>query len=217
MPLQNRVQPDGEIIATPERGLFYGNRGGGFHIAGEHRLHSSRRWGSKQWICCVLEFKNRKRPLMQKGFTELFFLDEVTALAAGHRPCFECRRADAVRFASAWRDEFNMTHSPKVAVMDGVLHGERINLADKSKRTTERNWQDVPHGAMVEIDGKLIANHKGKALIWSSSGYLRAQTLILAPTQVCNMLTPPAIADKILNRYEPVWHPSAIVASNGAL
>ncbi len=180
-----------------------------FHIAGENRLHPLRRWGSKQWICCVLEFKNRKRPLMQKGYTELFFLDEVTALAVGHRPCFECRRADAVRFAGAWREGFNLAQSPKVAVMDKILHKERVNLTDKSKRTTPRNWRDVPLGAMVEIDGKLIANHKGNALLWSPSGYSPTQI----PHQVCNMLTPPSIADVVLNRYEPVWHPSAKTAS----
>ncbi len=205
MPLQNRVQPDGQIIATAERGLFYGNRGGGFHIIGENRLHPTKRWGSKQWICCVLEFKKRKRPLMQRGFTELFFLDEVTALAAGHRPCFECRRRDAVRFASAWREGFDLKHSPKVAEMDARLHEERVNRADKSKRTSIRKWQDVPHGAIVEYGGKLIANYGGNALLWSSSGYTQTQQ----PKQICNMLTPPAIADLILSQYEPVWHPSA--------
>ena len=102
MPLQNRVTPEGDIIATPARGTMMGNRGGAFHTP-EQTL-GPRRWRTKAWICCVLEFKGRHRAVMQPNrYTELFFLDEATALAAGHRPCFECRRRDALRFAEAWR------------------------------------------------------------------------------------------------------------------
>ena len=102
MPLQNRVRPDGEIIATPHRGLLLGNRGGAFHLP--DRTLGTRRWASRQWIACVLEFKGRHRAAMMQPnrYTELFFLDEATALAAGHRPCFECRRRDAERFAALW-------------------------------------------------------------------------------------------------------------------
>ena len=95
MPLQNRVTPTGEIIATTARGTMMGNRGGAFHTAAQTLTH--RRWKTKAWICCVIEFKGRHRVVMSPNrYTELFFLDEATALAAGHRPCFECRRADAV-------------------------------------------------------------------------------------------------------------------------
>jgi len=90
MPLQNRVSPFGELITTSARGLFMGNRGGRFHTA--DRTLTSRRWASRQWICCRLQFKQRHRKVWGDSYTELFFLDEVTALAAGHRPCFECRR-----------------------------------------------------------------------------------------------------------------------------
>jgi hypothetical protein len=101
MPLQNRVTPSGEIIATPHRGLMMGNRGGCFHRPDQ--TLKARRWANRQWIACLLEFKDRRRQLMQPNrYTELFFLDEATALAAGHRPCFECRRASAVRFAELW-------------------------------------------------------------------------------------------------------------------
>lgn len=94
MPLPNRVDPFGAIAAVPERGLFLGNRGGRFHR--DDRTIGPRPWASRQWICCVLSFKGRRRtPLMGRGYTELFFLDEVTALAAGHRPCFYCRRERA--------------------------------------------------------------------------------------------------------------------------
>src|SRR5436853_7042816 len=96
MPLQNRVSPFGDLFAGPALGLFMGNRGGRFHR--DDRTLSSRRWVSRQWICCRLQFNNRHRDVWKTGYTELFFLDEPTALAAGHRPCFECRRADALAF-----------------------------------------------------------------------------------------------------------------------
>src|SRR3979411_1146848 len=100
MPLQNRVDPFGELFATPARGLFFGNRGGRFHT--DNKTLTRRRWASRQWICCLLKFKNRQRDVWGRYYTELFFLDEVTALAAGHRPCFECRRRDATAFAEKW-------------------------------------------------------------------------------------------------------------------
>src|SRR5438067_5654207 len=100
MPMQNRITPLGEIVAVPFRGLFMGNRGGRLHR--DDRSLSGRRWVSRAWICCVLEFKGRHRAVWGDSYTELFFLDEPTALAAGHRPCFECRRRDAMRFAECW-------------------------------------------------------------------------------------------------------------------
>ena len=100
MPLQNRVDPWGELHAVAARGTMMGNRGGRIHD--EHRSLGARRWTSRRWICCELAFKGWWRPVMGRGYTELFFLDEVTALAAGHRPCFECRRAEAKAFAAAF-------------------------------------------------------------------------------------------------------------------
>ncbi len=99
MPLQNRVDPFGNLLATPARGTLMGNRGGKFHT--DDRKLTRRRWASRQWICCVLDFKGRQRDVWGRFYTELFFLDEVTAFAAGHRPCFECRRKDAERFRRA--------------------------------------------------------------------------------------------------------------------
>src|SRR5947199_10356022 len=94
MPLQNRVTPFGELIAISARGTMFGNRGGRFHR--DDRTLGARRWASRQWICCVLSFKGRRHSVWgPTSYTDLFFLDEVTALAAGHRPCFECLRADA--------------------------------------------------------------------------------------------------------------------------
>ena len=120
MPLQNRVDPFGEYLPIRALGLFMGNRGGRIHT-GERTL-ARRRWSSRQWICCVLDFKARHRSVWRDGYTELFFLDEVTALAAGHRPCFECRRRDATAFAECWRRGLRLPARPRAAQMDERLH-----------------------------------------------------------------------------------------------
>src|SRR6185436_16785602 len=111
MPLQNRADPFGELFVTPARGLFMGNRGGRIHA--DDRTLTKRRWVSPQWICCRLEFNNRHRTVWGDSYTELFFLDEVTALAAGHRPCFECRRQDAEAFAESWARSFKQRARPR--------------------------------------------------------------------------------------------------------
>ena len=131
MPLQNRVTPFGELVAVPARGTLFGNRGGRFHT--DARTLTARRWASRQWICCVLDFKGRQRDVWGRFYTELFFLDEPTALAAGHRPCFECRRKDAEAFAEYWRAARRLRRRPYAFEMDEVLHGER--LRGRAKRT----------------------------------------------------------------------------------
>ena len=122
MPLQNRVNPFGELCAFCARGLFMGNRGGRFHT--DAKTLTRRRWASRQWICCVLEFKGRRRDVWSSSYTELFFLDEPTAFAAGHRPCFECRRKDAEAFAEKWREARRLSRPPYAAEMDEVLHAD---------------------------------------------------------------------------------------------
>jgi hypothetical protein len=124
MPLQNRVNPFGELCNFPARGLFMGNRGGRFHA--DAKTLTARRWASRQWICCVLNFKGRRREIWGRSYTELFFLDEPTALAAGHRPCFECRRKDAQAFAEKWREVHRYRKPPYAAEIDNVLHAERL-------------------------------------------------------------------------------------------
>src|SRR5215468_11331804 len=119
MPLQNRVSPFGELLAVPARGLLFGNRGGRFHT--NARRLTARRWVSRRWICCVLDFKGRHRDVWGRFFTELFFLDEPTALAAGHRPCFECRRKEAELFAEKWRQAFRLPARPRAPAMDERL------------------------------------------------------------------------------------------------
>ena len=119
-PLQNRVSPFGELCAFCARGLFMGNRGGRFHT--DAKTLTARRWASRQWICCVLDFKGRRRDVWGRFYTELFFLDEPTALAAGHRPCFECRRKDAETFAEKWREARRLSRPPHAPEMDDILH-----------------------------------------------------------------------------------------------
>ena len=131
MPLPSRVNPGGDLFADCSRGLFLGNRGGRFHR--DDRTLGRRRWVSRAWICCLLEFKARQREVWGRGYTELFFLDEPTALAAGHRPCFECRRRDALAFAAAVAVGSGLASAPRAAEIDAVLHRER--LEGRLKRT----------------------------------------------------------------------------------
>lgn len=213
-PLQNRVRPDGEIIAVAARGLMYGNRGGPFH-GPDQRLHPKRRWGSRQWLCCVLTFKGRRRTLMQPGrFTELFFLDEATAFAAGHRPCFECRRADAVRFRHLWMIALGLERMPKAADMDRVLHSERV-AADGRKRVHAVDGR-LPAGAFVEtreLGAALviasIARDRVRVARWSPDGYGPVEHVALR--SVVHVLTPPTTVAILRSGYRPVLHPSAQV------
>jgi hypothetical protein len=203
MPLQNRVDAFGQLIAVPARGLYMGNRGGRFHT--DARTLSGRRWVSRQWICCVLDFKNRQRDVWGRFYTELFFLDEPTALAAGHRPCFECRHADALRFAETWRQAHRMRARPTAGAMDRVLHDER--LSGRAKRLHRRSIDALPDGAFIALDGEAYAV-RGKSLLhWAPGGYdARRQR----PRRgLVDMLTPPAIAAVLAASYRPRWHPSA--------
>src|SRR5580704_15073399 len=160
MPLQNRVSPHGELFASPARGSLFGNRGGRFHT--DARTLTARRWASRQWICCVLEFKNRQRDVWGRFYTELFFLDEPTAFAAGHRPCFECRREDAEAFAEAWRLAHKLGTRPYADAMDDVLHRERLD--GRAKRMHRHTADRLPDGAFIAIDGIAYAV-KGDALL----------------------------------------------------
>lgn len=203
MPLPNRVDPFGGTAAVPERGLFLGNRGGRFHR--DDRTIGARPWASRQWICCVLSFKGRRRsPLMGRGYTELFFLDEVTALAAGHRPCFECRRADATRFAAAWARAKGLAKPPSAPEMDAVLHQER--LEGRAKRTWRAEAAGLPDGVVVGFGGAACALRGDVMLPWSFAGYSTPQPL---PADDLEVLTPSSIVDVLRGDYAPAWHPSA--------
>ena len=200
MPLQNRVDPFGELFAASARGLFMGNRGGRLHDA--QRKLGARRWTSKQWICCRLEFNNRQRKVWGDSYSELFFLDEVTALAAGHRPCFVCRRKEAERFAALFAPGKARAHA---AAMDEVLHAER--LAGKAKRLHRRNIDTLPDGAMIALDGAAFAVRGARLLCWTPSGYAKARPRPRgSPVDV---LTPPSVVAVLARGYRPIWHPSS--------
>jgi hypothetical protein len=201
MPLPNRVDPFGELFANPARGSFMGNRGGHFHT--DLQTLGPRRWVSRQWICCVLEFKDRHRDVWGRGYTELFFLDEVTALAAGHRPCFECRRRDADAFADAWRLAFR--HRPRAADMDRRLHAERLDK--RAKRRHRRGIDELPDGAVVALEEGAFAVLGKELLQWTPAGYGTRQR---RPRGVeVDVLTPPAIWAVLSAGYRPHWHRSA--------
>jgi hypothetical protein len=200
MPLQNRVTPFGELISTSARGTLMGNRGGKFHAA--NRTLTRRRWASRQWICCVLEFKNRQRDVWGRYYTELFFLDEVTAFAAGHRPCFECRRRDAELFAQLFSGK---KERASASAMDRALHDQR--LGGKAKRTHRRTIDGLPDGAMVALDEEVFAIRGSRLLRWTPAGY--AASRARPRGMQVEVFTPPSILSVLARGYLPLWHPSA--------
>ena len=186
MSLQNRVTPEGEIVATPERGLLMGNRGGQMHD-GERRL-TGRRWVSRAWITCLLDYKGWREQIMKPGrYTQLFFLDEATALAAGHRPCGLCRRTDFGRFLALWPHRAASDGQPKVAAIDLVLHAERL-LPGRGKRDHEEAIAEIPAGCFLRLgDDSHLVTADG-LLPWSPFGYgrpiekpARGQFAVLTP------------------------------------
>ena len=169
MPLQNRVTPTGDIIATPHRGLFTGNRGIIHDPATKTLL--KKRWSSPAWITCVCEFRGWRRKVMGgRSWTELFFLDEATAFAAGHRPCFFCRRDDANRFRAAW-EKGNGVKDIRAREMDAVLHGERLERGRKRLHPLPMPVEQLPDGAMVQRGEESFLIVQGRALQWSMAGY----------------------------------------------
>ncbi|MGZ4387806.1 MAG: hypothetical protein ACXVZL_00320 [Gaiellaceae bacterium] len=200
MPLQNRVTPLGELIAVPERGLVYGNRGCLHDEAGRIR----RRWAVRRWIACRLEFKGRRRaPLLQPGrYTELFFLDEATALAAGHRPCAECRRVDYDRFGEIWRG----LHEGEAGAdaIDARLHAER--LAPRRRAPLG----DLPDGAFVLRDREPWLVLGPQLLRWTPGGY--AERVPRPARERAEVVTPPSLVEVLRAGWEPLvplLHPSA--------
>ncbi len=200
MPLQNRVDPFGELFAAPARGMFMGNRGGRIHTDGKRLGH--RRWASRQWICCVLEFNDRQRDVWGRYYTEMFFLDEVTALAAGHRPCFECRRKDAEEFAACWRKASKLKTRLRAAAMDGALHDERLN--GREKRTHRSKLDHLPDGAMIVVAGSVFAVRGNSLLRWTPKGYDLRKCQPRGIT--ADVLTPPSIVAVLKAGYRPAWH-----------
>ena len=198
-PLQNRVDPFGEIHATPERGLFYGNRGGRFHR--DDQTLGASRWKSKQWITCLCAFKNRRNIVFGRRYTDLFFLDEPTALAAGHRPCFECRRDRALAFRRA----VDPTDTMRAGDLDRLLDAER--RTGRAKRIHQIDIDGLPDGAVYADGAQAFAIRRDLVLPWSFAGYgarrKRPRGGLVAS------LTPPTSLAALSAGYAPEWHSSA--------
>jgi hypothetical protein len=202
MPLQNRVTPFGEIVAIRQRGLFTGNRGIIHDPATKTLLN--RRWTSKAWIICSCEYKGRRRvPMGSRSWTELFFLDEAVALAAGHRPCFACRREAAEHFRDCWRRITRDAHA-SVETIDRVLHEERQYHGKKRIQPLPASLDSLPDGVMVTAQGSAFTRLAGRAYRWTSEGYASAERL----PRIEGVLTPPSTVAVLALGYRPVLHPS---------
>jgi len=205
-PLQNRVTPTGDIIATAHRGMFTGNRGI-IHDPATKTL--TRRWAGKAWLVCICEFRGRRRDVMGgRSWTELFFLDEATALSAGHRPCFFCRRDDAVKFRAAWEEGNRVTRVPARDI-DTVLHHERLEGGNKRLHPLSTPIESLPDGAMVQDGAESFLIVQGRALLWSAAGYREGPGVL----QGAILLTPPSTVRALSAGYRPMLHVSAMLVA----
>jgi hypothetical protein len=207
MPLQNRCDPFGTLHAVAARGTMMGNRGGRIHDPATKTL-TRRRWASKAWISCVTSFRGRQHDVWGQTYTALFFVDEVTAFASGHRPCFECRNADAKRFATLWAQTLGRSEPMKAAEMDECLHRER--MASGRQPLPHLSAEDVaalPDGSMVALDSQPFAVRAGRLLPWSFAGYGAQERLSVRQAQ---LITPPSIVAVLSRGYEPRWGGGAL-------
>lgn len=201
MPLQNRVLPTGEIVANPARGFFMGNRG---ILHDDDRQLGTARWRHQNWVCCVLDFKGRRRPVMKPGaYTELFFLDEAVALAAGHRPCAECRRAVYLRFRAVWE----AVHGPvaSAAAIDRHLHRHRVTRTRTQIRHTAPAGS-LPHGTFMMLDDVPHLVTPDAVRPYAPSGYGSPRQ---TPRGMVEVLTPKPIVAVLGAGFRPILHHSA--------
>ena len=198
--LQNRIDPFGNIIKTQARGSWMGNRG----ILHNEDQKILRPFKLKAWITCVLEFRGRKRQVMAPNrYTELFFLDEATSFAAGHRPCFECRRKDADQFKSFWlkgNPGYNFDEKTPIGEIDKILHKERIDR-DKSKVTFEEKIDKIPNGTFVIFNNQPYLFLDQSLYLWSPSGYEKG--IALPVVNKLTLLTPRSIVNAFRAGYTP--------------
>jgi len=213
MPLQNRVTPFSEIVADPARGLFMGNRG---ILHDGDRTLGVARWRHRHWIICRTEFKQRHRHVMTPGkYTELFFLDEAVALAAGHRPCAECRRAEYTAFREAWMAAQGGLR-PSADDMDRELHIQRVESRTRRQITFRAAISDLPDGTLICLDGepdlpRLVIG--GQLAGWTAAGYTRP---VPRPGSGTGTVLTPRISVATLSAgFVPTLHKSAIQAPEG--
>ena len=199
IPLQNRVLPTGEIVATPARGTLTGNRGI-IHV--QDKVLGKSRWSHHAWISCVLDWQGRKRSVMMgRKWTELFFLDEAVAMAAGHRPCGYCRRADYTRFADAWDG------NAKAPEMDQRLHKARIVSKTRDQKRHQAKTANLPQGAMILLDGRPHLLTNDTIFPYTPEGY--SPPAKRPTTREVTVLTPEPMLDVLHAGYHPLIHPTA--------
>ena len=205
MPLQNRVSPFGEIISTPERGTFTGNRGV-IHNASKKIIKP---YNVKYWITCVLEYKGTHRNVMSPNrWTELFFLDEATAFAAGHRPCGFCRYADFKKFKTLWVAangfQYNVTEKTKMDIIDDYIHQERLNK-DGTHQRFRAYLNTLPTGTFISLDNaKAYLWYQERLFEWSFSGY--QEVIDVKAHQEVAVLTPISYVNAFKMGYVPEVH-----------
>lgn len=208
--LQNRVNPFGEIIRTEARGTITGTRG---IIHNDHR-EIVRAFKHKAWITCLLEFKGRRRQVMSPGrYTELFFLDEATAFAAGHRPCAECRRTAFNKFKSCWilgNPEYGFDMKTSIQKIDDIIHGERIGHGGK-KVISEVEGAIIPNGVFVALNEEPVLVNQGKMYGWTPAGYRKGKTL--SAVMRYQIITPVSIVNAFRAGYRPQFNTIAVMNS----
>jgi len=207
MLLQNRVNPNGTIFSTSARGTFMGNRGGALHNGSREIV---RQFMGHRWITCILEFKGRHRQVMSPGlYTELFFLDEAVALAAGHRPCAECQRGRFKAFVDSWKESTcrEGTGALLAPEIDRELHSARIG-GRREKITYAAPLESLPDGCFVQIgDGNHLV-WEGALLLWSAAGYIKKEPRPVGLT--VTVLTPEPTLRCLRHGYRPEIHSSAL-------
>jgi len=198
--LQNRVDPFGNIIKTSARGSWMGNRG----ILHDQHQNLLRSFKLKAWLICKLEFRGRKRQVMAPNrYTELFFIDEATAFAAGHRPCFECRREDYNKFKTYWlkgNPEYGFNEKTSIQKIDDILHSERINRG-RSKVTHDENINEIPNGVFVLFNNQPYLIYNGLMYLWSPLGYEKG--IVIPRVDKLPVLTPKSAVNAFRAGYVP--------------
>ena len=211
MPHQNRLTPFSTIEAVAARGTLMGNRG---ILHDEPGRLGKARWRHPHWVTCLLEFKGRWRPVMQPhAYTELFFLDEATAFAAGHRPCGECRRPDYLRFLDAWAKATGSDRAKLRAVaIDEIMQEsrqvKRPGRGSRDQRTWRADLAGLPDGSFVRLanDDHAWVASGSRLLRWSHDGYDQVKK---RPSGEVEVLTPKATVAVFRAGYRPMLHPSA--------
>lgn len=205
--MQNRVDPFGQIIDTKARGMWMGNRG---------RIHNEKKeiispYKLLAWLTCKLSFNGRKREIMAPNrYTELFFLDEATAFAAGHRPCFECRREDFNRFKKIWikgNPQYKFSDKTSISEIDKILHAERMN-ADGTKKIYREHLNNLPDGTFISLEEKPYLLFKEHLYLWTPYGYEKQN--VMSINGKVNVLTPLSIVNTFHAGYVPQMSPSEI-------